>query len=88
MKNKPLINQAELVDKYLYNLGMAIGRLCQDKDIPKKDKKWIKECVLSIIQIKDLLCVVKAAKIFNNRRLNDANDKNKAKRIKCKKMYY
>lgn len=64
MKNKiTLLEQTEMVDKYLYETGMSMGKLCKDKSIPKNDKKWIKQCVLSIIQVRDLLCVMKA---YNN----------------------
>ena len=64
-KNEKIINttlgeRAEYVNKYLYNLGMTIGRLAKDKSICKKDRVWVKDCVLSIIKIMDLLYMVEA----------------------------
>jgi hypothetical protein len=55
---KTLINQADMVNKYLYNVGKVIGDVYNDKETCKKDKKWLQDNVISIIKVMNFIDII------------------------------
>jgi hypothetical protein len=54
MKRVKLSEYAEAVSKYLTEFGLMLGRVINTIS-DKRDKKWLKDIVLSIIKVQTLL---------------------------------
>ena len=59
MKNI-IASEAKNVSKYLYTLGFMLADVMNDKEVCKKDKKWIKGIVVAILQVQSMLDIAQA----------------------------
>ena len=58
-----LMKKAPEVQEYIKQLGMFLADLVNDKDICAKDRKWLKDIVLAVIKIMNMLDLIIAVDI-------------------------
>ena len=46
---------AEVVSDYLMGCAYILADIIGDKEVPKKDKKWLRHKVVCIMEVQDLL---------------------------------
>ncbi len=46
---------AKDVNEYLMEYAFALADVINDKEVPKKDKKWLQHKVICIMEVQDLL---------------------------------
>ena len=63
MMKKTLATESESVSKYLTAFAYMLADVINDKAVCKKDKKWLRDIVLSIFKIQDVLDM---AIVYNN----------------------
>ena len=57
---KTLATEAKRVSQYLTEYNNMLVKVINSKGIDKKDAKWLKECVMSIMQTQSILDVAVA----------------------------
>lgn len=46
---------AKDVNEYLTEYAFALADVISDKEVPKKDKKWLRHKIICIMEVQDLL---------------------------------